>query len=479
MTKRPNILFVFPDQLRPDWLGTRRKEPVRTPNIDRLAARGVDFTRAWTPSPVCSPARACFAACVEYDRSPVKNNKDDFPLDRETIYSRLERAGYRVATTGKLDLLKDSMDWGADGQHVVDGRSRLAALGFTDGIDSAGKHDAVRAWERRLQEPYFNFLRSRGLDAVHGEDFLTREPLDLKCSVAEAIAAAPPPPASYANVSPTPLPDDAYCDNWVGRNTLSVLDGLIESGAPWCLSVNFAGPHEPMDVTESMREAWDGVKFSDPHGRPASDAALQQQIRRRYAAMIELIDSWLGRMVQLLDEKGVLDDTLVVFASDHGEMLGDCNLWGKQVPHEQSIGVPLICAGPMVRNGGRTCSAPVSLIDLAATFLDIAGAPAMGDGVSLVPILAGERDSTRPYAYSGLGAWRAITDGRFKLVAGFNRTLVQGRLQLATFDGTYAAATIELYDMAADPWEETDISATHPEVVAELWQMLATTFPAR
>jgi arylsulfatase A-like enzyme len=229
-----------------------------------------------------------------------------------------------------------------------------------------------------------------------------------------------------------------------------------------------------MDVTRRMRHRWRGVRFSHPWGRPRSDASLQQTIRRRYAAMIEVVDGWLGEMMRVLDETGARQDTLIVFASDHGEMLGDHNLWGKLVPFEASVTVPLVMAGPMVSGGGRRSGAPVSLIDLAATMLDLAGMDPRphGDGVSLLPILSGAAETVRPYAFSGLGGWRAVTDGRFKLVAGFDTSLATNSLQSGSFDPASTEGSIALYDLRRDGWEAEDVSWARPDKVEELWAAL-------
>jgi arylsulfatase A-like enzyme len=472
--KRLNILLVFPDQVRADWVEPGATVPVRTPNVRRLAERGVSFSKAWTPSPICAPARACLATGSNYDASPVKHNNHNMPARSDTFYRRLAESGYAVSTAGKLDLLKGFMDWGPDGQHWHDGESRLFDLGFTGGIDSAGKHDALFGRDRGAREPYMDYLAARGLDRVHYEDFRRREPGESAVAIAETIGRNTPPPASYANTDPSPLPEEAYCDNWIGQHGLDELKRLTSGAAPWFLVVNFAGPHEPLDVTARMRERWHDVAFPPPRGRPGgSDDGLQQTIRQNYAAMIERIDDWLGQYVEALREAGTLDDTLVVFASDHGEMLGDLNLWAKSVPFEASVRVPLVMAGPGCRPSAAPCREPVSLLDMAATFLDVAGCDASDlAGVSLRPTLESGARHARDVVYSGLGNWRAVSDGRFKLVAGYRDDIVAFRTQFATFDPA-ALADAKLFDLDADPDEQRDVSADHPDVRRRLLAAMA------
>ncbi|MGH9632724.1 MAG: sulfatase-like hydrolase/transferase, partial [Bryobacteraceae bacterium] len=144
----PNILFLFPDQLRFDWTGANKKLPVRTPHLDQLAARGVRFTNAVVASPLCAPSRACLAAGKEYDRCGVPSNGQDYPISQKTYYTLLRDSGYEVLGCGKLDLAKASHDWG------VDGKKHLTEWGFSDGVNNAGKFDAIRNSYPEPQDPY-------------------------------------------------------------------------------------------------------------------------------------------------------------------------------------------------------------------------------------------------------------------------------------------------------------------------------------
>lgn len=472
MKRQPNILVVFPDQLRVDWVEPLADVPVRTPNAKALAARGTSFSHAWTPSPICAPARACLAVGRNYDRSPVQHNKHNVPSGSDTIYRRMAQAGYEVSTVGKLDLLKGFMDWGADGQHWVSGESRLFDLGFTGGIDNAGKHDAIYARQKGVREPYMDHLAERGLDQTHMDDFLRRDIPNHAVPVGEVMAGTLPPPPAYGILDLSPLPEDAYCDNWIGQNGLREMDRLLASGKPWCMTVNFAGPHEPLDVTERMRARFADVDFPLPHKHNGVDPERHLAMRQNYAAMVELIDDWLGRYVARLEEAGVLEDTLIVFSSDHGEMLGDLNMWAKSVHFEASVRVPLIIAGPGCDAVGAIVSDPVSLLDMTATMLETAGCSAEGmEGISLVPTLSEGKRHARDHVFSGLGNWRAVSDGRYKLVVGFRPDLMVREIQFASFDPE-SLETAELFDLAADPWEENDISRDQPAIRDQLLQVM-------
>lgn len=426
--RRPNILLFFPDQHRFDWTGANRAIPVRTPNLDALARRGVTFTRAVVPSPVCAPSRACLASGKEYDRCRVPSNGHDYPIGQTTYYELLRDSGYHVAGCGKFDLHKKTEDWGLDGKRL------LPELGFSDGIDNAGKRDAVRSGEVTPKDPYMAYLHQRGLARLHADDFRRRK--------------------KYAETFPTPLPDDAYCDNWLARNGLELMR-RFPARKPWHLVVNFTGPHPPMDITSSMEKRWRGVRFPGPHNNTDLSSETHTAIRQNYAAMIENIDRWIGVYVEELRKRGELDQTLIVFSSDHGEMLGDHNRWGKSVPYQPSIGVPLVAAGPGVKRGSS--DALVSIMDLAATFLDYAGlrTPADMDSRSFRALLEGRTHAHREYVLSGLGRWRMVWDGRYKLITG------------------YQGGSPILFDLERDPLEDQDIAGEAPSHVKRLMPLLA------
>lgn len=428
--KRPNILFFFPDQLRFDWTGANKSVDVRTPNLNALAARGVNFRRAVVASPLCAPSRACLASGREYERCGVRNNGQDYPVEQRTFYTLLREAGYHTMACGKVDLHKKTQDWG------LDGRRMTREWGYSDAIDNAGKHDAINSGARTPKDPYMAYLHASGLAATHVEDFHERGRK-----------------GNYAHTAPTPLPEDAYCDNYIARNGLALLDRAPRD-KPWFLMLNFTGPHSPMDITRRMDGLCRGREYPQPNGNRQFDARTHTAIRQNYSAMVENIDAWLGIFLHRLKQRGELDNTLVVFCSDHGEMLGDHNRWGKSVPYQASIGVPLVVAGPGVRRGHST-DALVSHIDLASTFLDWAGVPTPGDmdSRSLRPVLAGATDRHRSHVRSGLDDWRTVWDGRYKLTRGF--------------------AQSGLFDLARDPGENEDISAREPATVARLEKLLS------
>jgi arylsulfatase A-like enzyme len=357
----------------------------------------VRFTNALTPSPLCAPARACLASGKEYGRCGVLSNAFDYPLEQRTFYSLLRDSGYWVAGCGKFDLHKATPHWG------LDGRRSIKEWGFSDAIDNEGKWDGVQSGAVQPQGPYMAYLHERGLASLYVADLRKR------------VQSG----GDYQSTWPSPLPPEAYGDNWVARNGLDLMRRFPQ-GKPWYLVVNFVGPHDPMDVTVEMAEPWRKVKFPPPNGTDGYSQAVNDAIRQNYSAMVENIDRWLGIYLQELEKRGELENTLVMYSSDHGEMLGDHGRWGKMLPYQPSVGVPLIVAGPGVREN-LVSDALVSTMDLAATFLDNGAVrrPDDMDSRSLRPLLEGRTNHHRNWVSSGLGGWRLTYDGHYKLVDGF------------------------------------------------------------
>ncbi len=427
--RSPNILFLFPDQLRHDFVEPSTAIPVRTPALKRLASSGVRFTQAVTPAPLCAPARACLASGMEYDHCRVPSNRENYPLDQLTFYQLLNRAGYHVMGCGKFDLHKPELDWGLDGKRMI------REWGFADGIDNEGKHDATRAYTRagKPMGPFMAHLEKLGLAKAHVADYERRKGHD----------------ATF----PTPLPDSAYGDNWIARNGLDLLDAAPKD-KPWFLQVNFNGPHDPWDITAGMEQRWRGVKFPQPVRCTQFTPGAHELIRQNYAAMIENIDRLCDQLIDKVRQRGELSNTVIAFSSDHGEMLGDHNLWSKRQPYHGSVGVPMILSGPDIRRG-IICRDPATTLDLTATFLDCAGIerPARMESRSLLPLLAGRQPASRPHVLSGMDKWRLVIEQRYKFVRGFGDQAL-------------------LFDLRDDPHEIRNLASVKPEAAARMSKLL-------
>jgi arylsulfatase A-like enzyme len=454
MPSQPNILFIFPDQQRGDWTGYS-DVPVRTPNLDSLLEDGVAFEHAVSPSPVCGPARSCLAQGVEYDRTYVKNHHEvDYPLAAPTAYEHLrDEAGYHTIGTGKFDLQKYSADRGTG----VDGKNYREENGFVDWVNVSemlnhGFDDPV--------DPYQQYLVNEGYDAVFEEEY----------------------PRSVYDVHPMTLPDEAYQDNWIGRQTETLLREAPRD-EPWFCQVNFVKPHNPWDVTEEMHTWYrdPDVDFPDPV-EPDEEISLEehQEIRRNYAAMVENVDRWVGRLLDVVEERGERESTIVVYASDHGEMLGDHGMWYKRSPYRQSASVPLLISGLGVENRG-VVDDPATTLDLHATFRDYAGIDTGdNDSETMRPYLEGETDDHRDVVMSGVNHWRLAFDGRYKLIRGFNPSVNYGldRDEVDVWDETKLYTTLQerdplLFDLGDDPREIENVADDCPDVFDRLDRALS------
>jgi arylsulfatase A-like enzyme len=448
---RPNILLLLSDQHRHDWVSANPdldNGRIVTPNLDWMAAGGMRFEHCVVASPLCGPSRACLASGVTYERCGMIQHETDWPWDRlDSFYRKLrDDAGYHVLVTGKHDLDKNSNLVGADG------KNKLASYGFSDGIGNKGKWDGYNSGTA-TNDPWFAFLDSQGKVNTHKNDYNGRTGHPVK---------------TFTNTNPTPLTDEEYNDNWLSENARTLIDAA-PSDKPWFCQVNFGGPHEPNDITQSM---WDAVQGRDPYPGPvahSSSISNHSDIRRNYTAMIENIDRQIGLFRQFLETKGQLSNTLIIYASDHGEMLGDHNRWEKKCPYQPSVAVPLYIRGPGVQ-AVVVSDALVSLIDLGGTALELSGlkVPAHMQSKSLKPVLSGATTTHRDYVISGLSGWRTVFDGRYKLIRGFNFNHPAQSNQ----DDSDLNAAQRLFDLQTDPHEQTDIAAANAAKVKELSDIL-------
>lgn len=461
--RRPNILFVQTDQQRPEWLEMNPEIPVRTPHLRELAERGRWLTNAICPSPVCAPSRACLVAGREYDHTRVWGNDTYAPEDLAKYHLRLrDEAGYHVMAAGKHHVGNNQSGNPPKLHRGVDGRQGIEAWGFSDAIFSAGLNQATILMRRNdmvPQDAYMTFLHERGLAEEHIADYVRRN--------REGVWTA---------TFPTTLPDEAYFDTWITTNALTLLD-RVPPDRPWYLEVNLQNPHHPWDITESMHRWYRDppVDFPPPvYNTEDIPPQTHQEVRRNWAATVEHLDQCLGRLVARLRERDELDSTIVVWTSDHGEMLGDYNQWQKLSPLQASVGVPLIVAGP----GVTPCeadTAPMTTLDLTASFLEWAGRPLSPelDSRSLVAYLAGRTDHHRDLVFSGLSAWRLVSDGRFKLLRGYDPARRTGG---SNFEPMHVPADETtrlqqerpqlLFDLRRN--ERDDVSAEYPEVYRRL-----------
>jgi len=440
---RPNVLLIMADQFRADHLRAAGAEFVRTPNLDRIAREGVVFTRCFTNSPVCAPARIGLASGLQPVRLGATDNSSFLPISTPTYYQRLRDHGYRVGCMGKLDLAKPDGYNGRRGD-----RPCAFGWGFTHPCECEGKmHAGAKATP---QGPYTYWLRERGLLAEFHADYRQRARDGWNIH------------ASHDSI----LPADAWEDAYVGRRAAEWIERAWDD-FPWHFFVSFVGPHDPFDPPAEYGERWRGAPVPEAIGpaaetkpqwvRRRSEAFDAEEVavtRRQYCAEVEAIDEYVGWIAEALERRGQLGRTHILFTSDHGEMLGDHGLYAKSVMYESAMRVPLVVSGPGIA-GGRTSDALVELIDVNPTICELAGLGPQEniDARSIVPILRGGADEHRSEVVSQLTNCRAVRTDRHKLIVNFNDAA-------------------ELYDLADDPDELSNVAPDRPEVAAELRRRL-------
>ena len=442
----PNLLFIMADQHRFDYLGAAGAAFVRTPNLDRLAERGVRFTQCATNCPVCAPARIGLASGMQPSRIGSLDNSSFLPRSVTTYYQRLRDAGYRVGCVGKLDLAKPDHYNGRHGD-----RPCIFGWGFTHPEECEGKMHAGSS--TTPIGPYTHHLQERGLLQAFHEDYRAR-------------SAAGWVNASHDSV----LPTDAFEDAYIGRRAAEWIESVPDD-FPWHYFVSFVGPHDPFDPPAEYGDRYRNAEMpeavqDDMSGKPGwvkgRVRGLQPQevavTRRQYCAAIELIDDQVGAMLDALERRGIADNTIIVYSSDHGEMLGDHGLYTKSLAYEAALRVPLIAAGPGIQNS-TTSDAPVELIDVNPTLCELSGLPLQEgiDARSFAPVLRGEIDGHRTETVSAIRQFRCIRTASHKLIQNYNDI-------------------VELYDIRNDPDELHNIAGDDPETVRTLSRRMAERF---
>jgi arylsulfatase len=454
-TAQPNILWICTDQQRYDTIAALGNSHVSTPNIDRLVAEGVTFTHAYCQSPICTPSRASFLTGMYPSTVHVNGNGNDyFPSQPPLVTRLLADAGYDCGLIGKLHLA------GAFGR--IEPR-----------ID-----DGYRYWE------YSHAPRDDWPEGHGYADWVRQQGANLNDLTMDVQG----------------VPAELHQTTWCAEKTIEFIQQ--ERQGPWLASVNIYDPHPPFNPPQSYRELFDpaqmpGALFrnsdlgqqarlaavdfqsqgrrpddldikspiltfspgrdgkSDPHAEGAADA---RTLQAAYYAMIKLIDDQLGRILEALEESGQRENTVVIFTSDHGEMLGDHGLIQKGCRfYEGLVRVPLIFSWPGGFPAGLQSDGLVELLDKAPTLMELAGleVPERMQGRSLLPILKGEadpaahRDFVRCEYYNAL----EMPDQSFATM------YRDERYKLVIYHGH---ACGELYDLQEDPeefenmWDESE-----------------------
>ncbi len=438
-SQRPNIVFLFPDQLRPDFLSCYGARFISTPNIDWIAEHGTRYSWAYSASPVCVPARTALLTGMNAIRNGVTDNLAAIRADYNAVGIRtwpqlLVQAGYYTAAIGKMHFYP----W--DARHGFQYRSICE--------DKRWLH---------VRDDYYHYLRERGYRKLHGNEH------DGYFENKGAIIHK--------------LPWEHSWDRFVGKEARRFIENYGGDG-PFAMMVGFPGPHcpydpapdfphrfDPKDMPDSIPEApgdtpilrqrnvegnkrpWNGVDYTE------FTEAHKKKIRAHYAGLVKQIDHEVGEIIETLRARGLLDNTAIIFSTDHADYLGDHNLIGKASFYETCMRVPLLARIPGM-NGGQVSGDLVELRDVTATMLRLAGVeiprymdsrPLPGLGLTNLP--------PRDYIFGMLtDGWMAY-DGEWKLAK-------------------YAWGETTLFNLKDDPQEQRNL-VNDPEY-ADVYRRLET-----
>ena len=439
-TTRPNILLLMADQWRADCLGAAGNPVIHTPNLDQLAASGTRFTNAYSATPTCTPARAgLLTGLAPWNHGMLRYAEVGarYPVEMPRA---LRDAGYYTTAIGKLHYHPQRNLHGYH-QALLDESGRVESVDF---------RSDYRSW-------FWSQAPNLDPDAtgLGWNDFDAR---------------------------PYALPERLHPTAWTGQTAAAWIESY-QRPEPFFLKVSFARPHSPYDPPERFWRRYQDAslppaavggwasRFASKSG-PEPDAwhgdmgaAQVRRSRQGYYGSISFVDEQIGRIMESLTRRGLMDQTLIVFFSDHGDMMGDHHLWRKSYAYAGSARVPFLVRGPGVQRGG-VMHEMVELRDVLPTFLDAAGARAERplDGKSLLPLIAGKNRGWRPFldlehgvCYSPDNHWNALADQRHKYI-------------FHARDGSE-----QLFDLARDPGELHDLSGEAPAgETLRLWRQRMT-----
>ena len=460
----PHILLILTDQQRADCLSCAGHPMLKTPNMDRLAAEGVRFSNCFTTSPLCVPARISLAMGLYPHNSNIWQNDAEVPTDADTYIRRLRDKGYHTASIGKnhlysmegCDLYANEENFKAIGFDYIEDMS--GTWGVIDGKDVRGSKD--RGNNDRAKSVYTDHLKSLGL-LKPLQEYLKK--LDTKPDRQRRFIA-----------EPLPIPAEHYIDSFIADRVEKHIEQYSED-KPTFMYVGFQGPHEPWDAPQEYVDQYDIDNIPDPilekiegdwltersrkyhkyaqYFQPERPRALKE-ITASYFGKIALIDDSIGRILAAYERKGWLDNTVVLFASDHGEMLGDHARLSKSMFYESALRVPLIVRMPGNKTPGKVHDGFVETVDIHATLLEAAGCEPWKhqDSISLLPLMNGTVDKIRNDVLSEVHVHYMLRTENWKIVVGKD-----GR-------------TLQLFDLKKDPLEQVNL-CEHPDYKEQEMEM--------
>lgn len=469
--KRPNVLFIMTDQQRWDAMQCAGNLEIKTPNMDRIAREGVQFVNAYSACPVSVPARtSILTGRTIFNTKVLTNNEvesDSIP-HIPTFDQVLADNGYRTEYYGKwhspyqfASKYKNVVKTTNKDKHAPNVQSNVEA--YREYL-TKNFGEAPKPLEGELID--FMSLRPYTPLAVDGR-FGTKQEFERNGRPSKS-----PGDSQANNFGIFKTKSDASLTAFEGHEALEALKAM-PGNQPFSLTCSFGPPHPPFIVPVEYAEMYNMDLLSLPqsildelnnapytHSRQVLDARFRKpemvkQMKWMYYAMITQVDDWVGKLLDELDRKGIADNTLVVFVSDHGEMLGDHGLVSKNKMYEGSARIPLLMRYPKAIQAGKKVETPVSHHDIFATILDYTRMKtSTNDGRSLRKLIDGKKDKV-DYSVS---AWGAINNGGPLMIRKGDWKLIV-YLQM----NEKQKSTNALYNLKTDPLEMTNLIGANPD----------------
>ncbi len=422
----PNLLLITTDQQRWDFYDNRHVPSLRTPGLTRLRREGATLTHAFSNCPICMPTRFtwCHGLYASQAANGLMQNWHAWPRFLPSMPLRLQQAGYHTALIGKLHAQGRWHNDLTTPKFVAEVRER----GFEDVFEVCGKSFALK-----VDCHWTHHLRRRGLLERYRADLLRRQ----------ADTGGDDP------ADPTFLPTDDTADAFIGRHVRDWLAGR-DDRRPFFLHASFCGPHFPIDPPAEYHARYRPADVPPPAGVDDPDRiAYWQKRTAAYCAMIEHVDHEIGTVLDLLDAQGLAANTLVLFATDHGDMTGHHDRAHKGPFYDTSCRTPYLLRWPGRIPAGIELDGMIEAVDLPATILDAAGLGTdtatlldSSPGRSFLAYAMGGAQPPRDWAYAengpqNHGGWRMCREKDWKYV--------------------WSPEGEWLFDMCSDPWEKNNL----------------------
>ncbi|MEM0964935.1 MAG: sulfatase [Verrucomicrobiota bacterium] len=395
-SERPNVLFIVVDDLNVD-IASYGHPIVKTPNLDQLRERSMQFNRAYSQYPLCNPSRNSFLTGLYPGTSGNLNNADhirDLIPDVVTLPQLFKENGYRTVSTGKIFHQRDPQSWTQISDMHTGG---LLPMDRQPRFYQQGEEGRTKGPGRLIVDETVPWFEWRSV--VDGEEFLK--------------------------------------DGQIARATINRADEIAEDGVPFFLGIGFSRPHDPFFAPQrffdmypldslELPETPEGASEVPDHAfyyvfKDAFDQMDRQdklEAMRAFYAGISYMDEQLGLVMDHLEKKGLLDNTVIVFIGDHGYQVGEKNYWNKALLFERSCRAPMLISAPGKTLEGGSTDRIVEFIDIYPTLVELCDleAPANLDGTSLVPLLMNPDAPWHEIAYSYCNADRSVRDPRFRYI---------------------------------------------------------------